>query len=91
MGAVLRDMGIPTVTNRLNPDAVVIGRKGDAASFVDAFSLKRVPAGAPRTHLTKLVSEIAFASTFFRRCWLLLDAPPKDVAEIGESIFRPRS
>ncbi|MCW0234276.1 MAG: hypothetical protein OJJ21_11820 [Ferrovibrio sp.] len=70
----------------VNPDAVVIGRKGGAATFVDAFSLKRVPAGAPRTHLTKLVSEIAFASTFFRRYWLLLDAPPKDVTEIGESI-----
>lgn len=70
----------------VTPDAVVVGSQDNVATFVDAFSLKRLPAGTPRTHFTKLVSDIAFSSTFFRRYWLLLDASLKDAEDIGASI-----
>lgn len=55
------------------PDVVAVGQEDYSVSFVDAFELKKLSKHSPPNTVRKAVGEIAFASTFFRRYWVLLE------------------
>lgn len=59
-----------------------LGTREAATPFIDAFDYKRVPKGITQASVTRLISDDAFAETFFRRYWLILDASADDALDI---------
>lgn len=70
----------------VSPDAVVIGRTPGDVVFLDGFVYSRPAIGLPRTAALKLIGEIGFASTFFRRFWIVLDANAEDAGRVSQFV-----
>lgn len=68
-----------------SPDAIVLGRNG-TGPFVDGFSYRRLPSAASKAALIKFIGEIAFASTFFRRYWVIADGRRDEADAFANSL-----
>lgn len=68
-----------------SPDAIASGRSG-AVPFVDGFSYRRLPSTASKAALIKFIGEIAFASTFFRRYWIIADGRRDEAEAFANSL-----
>ncbi len=61
---------------------MAISTREAATSFIDAFDYRRLPKGITQASVSKLISDAAFAATFFRRYWLVLDASTDDTSAV---------
>lgn len=71
-----------------SPDAVAIGRKGFSIEFVDGFEFRQLGSRLPRSELNRLLADLALASTFFRRYWLITTAHARTLESLSRSLDR---
>lgn len=69
----------------VRPDVAAVGKPEGEPTFVDGFDLQTLPAGWSQTSSKKIISEIAFNASFFRRYWIVLDSDPEDAKELSKS------
>lgn len=74
--------------NYINPNALAVGREDFNITFVDGFDFRPSFVEMGKSGRNRLISELAFASTFFRKYWLVTRDRSKEVQQLGEMLLK---
>jgi hypothetical protein len=72
----------------ITPDAVAVCRQDYGIAHLDGYAFKALEKVPAREAYGRLLAEIQFAATFFRRYWLLIHSPRAVAQEIADVIRR---